>query len=274
MSDELNQGDEQNQQNENFQPQGGDQQDPNTLYRADGTPVNLNDVMAKHKRQVQGELKQTKQALTETQQAQQRLKQLAEGLAGGEVEDTESFMRDLAETVNKLDTDAERAAKKAAADAKALKEAQDAATEYKTRYERTTIERAIRDAAPVGDEGAYSKASQDLIVKDLRDKATFDKNGNVVFDGGTNEEGEPIVWDASAAVGSLKENVKEYGPLFTATVKAGTTGDLVDGMKFTKEGGVDPQDLKDFAKFRELKRKNPEALERTFGKATGNFGGA
>jgi hypothetical protein len=268
MSDELNQ--DQGIENQETQDTG-DQRDPNALYRADGTQVNLNDLMAKHKRQVQGELKQTKEALTETQAAQQRLKSLAEGLAGGEVEDTEAFMRDLADTVNKLDTDAERQAKKAKADAKALQQAQEAAANYQGLYETSTIERAIRDAAPVGDEGAYSKEAQDLIVAALRSKATI-KDGEAIFDGGTNEEGDPVVWKASDAVADMATN-RGYFPLFSATVKAGSSGEIIEGMKFNKDGGVDPADMKDFAKYRELKRKNPQALHRTFGEPTSNFGG-
>jgi hypothetical protein len=268
MSDELNQ--DQGIENQETQDTG-DQRDPNALYRADGTQVNLNDLMAKHKRQVQGELKQTKQALTETQEAQQRLKSLAEGLAGGEVEDTEAFMRDLADTVNKLDTDAERQAKKAKADAKALQQAQEAAANYQNLYETSTIERAIRDAAPVGDK-AFSKGTQDLIVQSLKGRAAI-KDGEVIFDGGTNEEGDPVVWKASDAVGAMESDVENFGSLFTSTVKAGSSGELIEGMKFDKDGGVDPNDLKDFAKYRELKRKNPQALHRTFGEPTANFGG-
>jgi hypothetical protein len=266
MSDELNQETQETQTN-----QETPNDDPNALFRADGTRVNLNDLMAKHKRQVQGELKQTKQALTETQQAQQRLKQLAEGLAGGEVDDTETFMRELAETVNKLDTDAERAAKERRNQQKALEEAQQAAANYQNLYETSTIERAIRDAAPVG-EKAFSKGTQDLIVQSLRQKAAI-KDGEVIFDGGKNEDGDPVFFKATDAVGAMEGDVENFGSLFTSTVKAGTTGDLVDGMKFDKDGGVDPEDLKDFAKFRELKKKNPAALHRTFGEPTSNFGG-
>jgi len=272
MSDENNQGDQNQDPNQGDQQNQTPQDDGNTLYRADGTPVKLNDIMAKHKRQVQGELKQTKQALTETQQAQARLKKLAEGLAGGEVEDTEAFMRDLAETVNKLDTDAERTAKAQRNQAKALTEAQEAAANYQRLYETSTIERAIKDAAPVG-EKSFSQGTQNLIVDALK-KAAKIENGEVVFDGGKDEDGDPVVWTATDAVNAMEADVDNFGSLFTATVKAGMSGDLVDGMKFDKEGGVDPNDLKDFAKFRELKKKNPEALEKTFGKPTAHFGGA
>jgi len=270
MSDELNQND-QTQEIDNS-PETKAPADPNTVYKADGTPVNLNDIMAKHKRQSQAELRQTKQALTETQQAQARLKELAEGLTGGQVDNPETLLQEMAEMVSKLDSDQEKASKAAKKKDADLQVAQQAAEDYRNRYETSTIERAIRDAAPVGPK-AYSPAAQNLIVQNLRNSAKLTEDGKVVFDGGQNEEGDPVVWNASDAVGAMESDVTNFGPLFTATVKAGASGEVMDGMKFDKDGGVDPNDLKDFEKFRQLKRTNPEALERTFGKASGGFGG-
>ena len=278
MGDELNTGAEQNQTpNEGGSGDQGvqNQADPNALFTADGKQVDLNAIMAKHKRTLQSDLSQTKQQLTETQKAQKELKGMAERLTGGEVEDMGAFMSDMASTIAKLDSDAEKHAKDAKRQADALTAAQTDAAKYRSLFENSSVTRAIVDAAPVG-EKAYSDAAQRLIVKELSDRVVRDEKGNVAFgeDGNvafnvqaTNEDGEVEARQVSAseAVTLMESDVKNFGPLFISTIKAGADGELIDGMKWTKDGGVDPADLKDFAKFRELKQKNPEALKKTFG---------
>lgn len=217
------------------------------------THEQLNALLAKHRKGLQGELQETKQQATEREKAFLELKSQVESFTEGVPVD--EFMKGVEATLSKLDSDAEKAAKEARKTAKAYEEAQKRAETFETKWKQDRIETALSQAASGK---TVSEAAARLVAKELRDSAVVKEDGSVVFPKEvTDEDGETEVKELTAAqaVAILEQDVTNYGTLFKSSVASGA-GSEVDGITRTREGKIDVGSLS-FEEHMRLKKENP-----------------
>lgn len=208
----------------------------------------VNQMLAEHKRNLQREAAQAKEA-------HEALRQQVEGLLNGKSLD--EAREEMEATAAKLRSAEEQRKLDEAKYAKELKSAREIATSSHQKYRNLAIGRALSDAAhPL----ASTPAAANLIAKELFDKSDVDDNGVVTVELEVEEEGQRVKkkLSPSQAVAILESRPSEWGPLFKSTVKGGTS-DGTEGILRKNNGKLDVSSM-DMKQYAELRKKNPDYL--------------
>lgn len=265
MSDDTNVGNEGG--TNTGQEAAGNQSSVHTL-----TDAELNAKMAAHKRGLQKELTEAKNKAKAFDSLQAQVQELLNsGLIDG-VEDLEGFREAASTTLSQFKSEKEQLEAERAKMAKELEKATNAAKAHQTRFETAMIERTISDeAAALVVEGAGREGAIEFFQLKLGKLAEVDETGNVTVKWQVKDEesGRMVNKNISVkeALQAMEAAPTKYGRYFRSTVNGGGGGETVDGLGRTADGNIDFANM-DFAKYRELKKKNPGLLNQAANKLT------
>jgi len=265
MSDDTNVGNEGS--TNTGQEAAGVQSSVHTL-----TDAELNAKMASHKRGLQKELTEAKNKAKAFDSLQSQVQELLNsGLIDG-VEDLEGFREAASSTLSQFKSEKEQLEAERAKMAKELEKATNEAKAHRTRFETAMIERTISDeAAALVVEGAGREGAIEFFQLKLGKLAEVDEAGNVSVKWQVKDEesGRMVNKNISVkeALQAMEATPTKYGRSFRSTVNGGGGGETVDGLGRTADGNIDFANM-DFAKYRELKKKNPGLLNQASNKLT------
>lgn len=210
------------------------------------TDDDLNRILAEDRKRTQ------RQASKSVQQLQTKIEELLQNNTL-----TAEQRDDLEATLVSTKTEKEQLEVKTKKQEKALTDAIARAESAEGRYKSSAISRALLDAALPK---AVSPATANLLVKELRDRASVDDNGVVTLKFKVTEDGELVEKSITPdeAVEILESNVTEYGTLFKSSATGGAGLKGTDGMK-RKDGTVDVSQLS-MEQYARLRKENPSAL--------------
>ena len=232
------------------------------------TQEQLNRFLAEDRRKNQEKLKKQSEQFTKMEKQLQNMI-ARESTTAQERASLEADLEELRATQRTAEQQREHEVKKAAEKhQRELEEARNAATNWETMFKKSSIERAIMDAANEHD--AFN--ANDFIAllgprAEMREQK--DKDGNptgqlvpmVAVDVKDEETGEILkAWKTpSDAVKSMKESPDQHGNKFRDSVIAGIGGGTASSSGGKGSAKVDPTKLSMEEKAR-LFRENPEAL--------------
>lgn len=242
-------------------PEGGDGDgDPGNPEPGSGdnqtfTQEDVNKFLAEDRRKHQSQLKKMETRLNEVLETK--------GLNEQEKESLEQSLEDVRKQLRTKEEQAAHEKKKLESQYQSqLKEATESAQKWQSRYEDSTITRALQDAAVKGE--AFQSSQ---IVTLLRSNTSLSEgedgdNKVIVEFNDTNEKGEQVTLTLSPdeAVERMRESPETYGNLFKSNVVSGIGGNsATGGLASGKRGKVDVTKL-DPETYRKLRKENPELL--------------
>ena len=215
------------------------------------TQVEVNKLLAEHKRNLQAEA-------TKNREAHESLRQQVEQLLQGRPID--EVREEMETTASRLRSTEEQSKQEQAKFQKLLKEAQTKAESHEQRYRNLAIGRALKDAALAADPS--TPAAADLISKILYENASVDDKGVVTVEMEVEEEGIKArkKLTPGEAVSILQSLPSQYGPLFKSGMSGGVGNNNTDGIMRGKDGKLDIGKMS-MQQYAELRKKNPHFLD-------------
>ena len=225
----------------------------------------INAAAAKNRRNMQRELAEAREKAKAFDALQGQVSELLEsGLVDG-IEDLAGFREAADAVIQKHRSEAETLKRNQTAMEKKLNDALKVAEESRTRYANAMIQRQIADdALDLVVDGHGREGAIEYFQLKLSQLAQFNpETGEVgikwkVTDEATGRTEDAIV-PVKQALKDMEANPSKYGRYFRSTVNGGAGGETVDGVQRTADGGLDFAKM-DFAKFKELKSKNPRLM--------------
>lgn len=250
--------------NEGGQKQGGDETKPRKVSITDVPQNELNEFLAKQKRELRSKLAEAEKKAAGFDQLNEQVQQLMgmrDLFEGHDIEGVEDLRDAIGRTILEHQTAEETAKETQSQLQKDLEAAKLQAEQATAKYNRSQILRSVSDYA--GDK-ATDPGALELIQLRLEPLSEVDQDGNVFTrweftddDGNTKTRRVPI----QDAIDSMEGNPTKYRGLFKSTVNGGAGGELGDGPR-RPDGQLDLAQLaSDPEKYMELVRKNPGAIK-------------
>lgn len=264
MSDDLNHnGDGQGGEGQG----GGDGSGTLTLTQSE-----LDTLMAKNRRGVQAKLAEAEKKAKAYDALQSKVSGFLEGEGEG-YQDLDHFREATDTILRETQSEVETLRQQSDDMTKKLNAERERANLADSRFANAMIQRQIADdAADLVVEGAGREGAVEYFQLKLGSVAEFNaETGEVgvkwkVMDEETGRTEEKIV-PVKQALKDMEANPSKYGRYFRSTVNGGAGGETVDGVQRHPDGGLDFGRI-DFNKFKELAKKNPQALREAADKLT------
>ena len=226
-------------------PSAGGEATPKTF-----TQEQVNKILAEDKRKHKAQLEKTERQLQELLESK--------NLSEAERAKAEEAREDILKQLRTKEEQAKIDKKKLETEYEArLAQAEKRATEAEQKYERSTVERALTDAAIEAD--AFNPS---VLVTYLRGDTKIDANGKVMVNVPmTLEDGtiEPGLMTPAEAIKKMKEDPERFGGLFKSNVVSGVGGSSGTGTGTGKNVKIDVTKLST-AEYMRLRKEAPEKL--------------
>lgn len=268
MSDDLNGSQGGNEGGNNDGGTGGGGQQTITYTQAE-----LDAAMAKNRRGVQAKLAEAEKKAKAYDALQSKVSGFLEGEGGEGYQDLDHFREATDTILRETQSEVETLRQQSDDMTKKLNAERERANLADSRFANAMIQRQIADdAADLVVEGAGREGAVEYFQLKLGSVAEFNaETGEVgvkwkVMDEETGRTEEKIV-TVKQALKDMEANPSKYGRYFRSTVNGGAGGETVDGVQRHPDGGLDFGRI-DFNKFKELAKKNPQALREAADKLT------